>query len=97
MLLILLALLSFAGTFVFGIAIGPRAFSGLEATIAGILWLAGLLALIGGTVYLLIARYLVGPRGAVRRRLPGDQERVVEIWNLRPAFVVAFRQQAGSP
>ncbi len=82
-------LLSFAAIFAFGISIGPHAFNETQAMWAGIVWLFGLVALSTGTVYLLIARRVVGPQGTVRRRFLKTEDETVEIWGLHPAFVVA--------
>lgn len=93
--LMVAGLASFAAIFAIGLGAGPRAYSAAESLVAGVLLLGGLLALTGGAIYLLAARYLVGPRGAVGSRRWGDEEAIVEIWNVHPEFVVAVRQALG--
>ncbi|HYL08927.1 MAG TPA: hypothetical protein VEU76_10275 [Candidatus Udaeobacter sp.] len=92
LVLMLAAFGSFGAIAAIGVAAGPHAFNGPQSDAAGFLLFGGLLALIGGTLVLLIARYLVGPRGVVRPKRAGDKELMVEIWNVHPAFVAAFDQ-----
>lgn len=88
--------LSWAGIALIAIGVGPHAFDRLQSAAAGVLFLAGLSGVVGGGVVHVILRRKVGPQGAVRRRRAGDGEPDIEIWNLHPAFVTAFRENQAS-
>ena len=65
-------------------SVGPVA-SGIAT---GLLVL-GLLAVIAGIICALLLRRLIGPRATVMEQQPGNNERLIELRNVHPAFVAA--------
>ncbi len=63
------------------------------ATIAWGLLIAGLLAGMAGLAGRLVIRRLVGPRGRVTERRPGQYDQLVELRHVHPAFVMAVNER----
>jgi hypothetical protein len=66
--------------------------SPVASSIAIILLILGLLAVIAGLIGALVLRRLIGPRATVREQQPGYTDRLVELRNVHPAFAAAVRQ-----
>jgi hypothetical protein len=65
-------------------------------TIAWVLFWLGMLALGFGLVGRLVVKPLLCPRGNVMEQLPYQYDKVVELSNVRPAFVAAVNQMHAS-
>ena len=66
--------------------------SPVAATIATVLLIFGLLAVIAGIICALLLRRLIGPQATVKEQQPGYTDRLVELRHVHPAFVEAVLQ-----
>ena len=58
----------------------------------GLLFLAGLGAMLAGVIGMLVGRGAMGPRGRLLDPQPGYHQRLIELSNVHPAFVAAVQQ-----
>ena len=75
------------------IAAIPLAASDTIGNAAGWLFLIGLLLLLSGLAGRLIVTPLLCPRARVMEMAPGQNDRIVELRNMHPAFVAAVEQR----
>ena len=75
------------------IAAIPVAASDTIGDAAGWLFLIGLLLLLSGLAGRLIVMPLLSPRAKVMEVAPGQNDRIVELRNMHPAFVAAVEQR----
>ena len=75
------------------IAAIPVAASDTIGDAAGWLFLIGLLLLLSGLAGRLIVMPLLSPRARVMEVAPGQNDRIVELRNMHPAFVAAVEQR----
>jgi hypothetical protein len=64
----------------------------VASTIATVLLIFGLLAVIAGIICILLLRRLIGPQATVKEQQPGYSDRIVELRKVHPAFVAAVLQ-----